>query len=122
MYQLIVENHFSAAHFLREYKGKCENLHGHNWKVEVVFEADALNATGMVLDFIDAKKFLRECLEELDHTNINEIAKFKVINPTTENIAQHIFETLQDRVPDGVRISKVTSWETPGSGAVYTPD
>jgi len=122
MFKLMVESHFSAAHFLREYKGKCENLHGHNWKVEAVFEADSLNSTGMVMDFSDAKKILGECLEEFDHAHINEIGKFKEINPTTENISQHIFETIMDRLPEGVRIKQVTSWETPGSGATYTAD
>ncbi|MHC4660705.1 MAG: 6-carboxytetrahydropterin synthase QueD [Planctomycetota bacterium] len=122
MYRLTVEDGFSAAHSLREYRGKCENLHGHNWKVKAVFEAGKLNPIGMIIDFKDAKKLLKESMEEFDHKFINDNAKFKTINPTTENIARHIFETISAKLPEGVSVKKVTAWETPGSGASYIRD
>lgn len=119
MFELIVETDFSAAHNLREYKGQCERLHGHNWKVQVVLKAEKLDRLGMVVDFRDAKKIIGEILSRFDHTYLNELADFKVLNPTTENLSMVLYEELSDKLPTGVTVSKVTTWESDRCGAVY---
>ena len=82
-YEISVESHFSAAHRLRGYKGKCENIHGHNWKVEITFSGQKLDKTGMLMDFTDAKKYLKVIMERLDHKDLNLLPSFKKINPTS---------------------------------------
>lgn len=119
MFELIVETDFAAAHFLREYEGKCESLHGHNWRVEVRLRADALGPLGMVMDFGDVKKAVGQIMDELDHGCLNELGPFQELNPTTENIAKYIYESLAAVLPSGVRVSRVTAWETDHCGAAY---
>ncbi|MGA2775714.1 MAG: 6-carboxytetrahydropterin synthase QueD [Candidatus Omnitrophota bacterium] len=116
MYSIKVELVFSAAHNLREYKGKCEALHGHNWKIEAVAAKDKLNKTGMLLDFKYLKSGLNEVLEELDHTYLNELPYFKEVNPTSENIAKYIYDRLKLKVPE---IKSITVWENSASCASY---
>jgi len=116
MYKIKVEGIFSSAHNLRGYKGKCEQLHGHNWKVEVDVLAETLDKTGMVMDFNALKKQLNGCLEKLDHRHINRIPYFKKVNPTSENIAKYIFDTVKPRVKN---INSVTVWESSSSCATY---
>ncbi|MEM4368369.1 MAG: 6-carboxytetrahydropterin synthase QueD, partial [Candidatus Anstonellales archaeon] len=94
-YEIYVESQFSSAHYLRMYKGKCENLHGHNWKVGVYIGAQKLNSIGMVLDFKDLKKILKKVLDKLDHKLLNkEVNFFKTNQPTAENIARYIYENI----------------------------
>lgn len=119
MYELTVESEFAAAHSLREYHGKCENLHGHNWKVQVVLSAGKLDKLGMVMDFRDVKRLVGEILDGLDHRHLNELEEFKRQNPTTENIARVLHERLSARMPDGIAVGKVTVWESEKSGASY---
>ncbi|NOZ20776.1 MAG: 6-carboxytetrahydropterin synthase QueD [Planctomycetes bacterium] len=121
MYELTVESEFAAAHSLREYDGKCENLHGHNWKVQVVLAAEGLDRLGMVIDFRDAKRFVGEVLDEFDHHHLNELEEFKEQNPTTENIARLLYEKLTVRMPQGVTVDNVTVWESERCGASYRP-
>lgn len=122
MFELSVRKEFSAAHHLRDYRGKCEALHGHNWKVEAFVAAAKLNKTGIVADFRDIKGFLGEVLEELDHTYLNELSYFKKYNPTSENIAKYIFDKLETRALKlKVRLLKVTVWESDNAHASYTP-
>lgn len=116
MYSIKVELDFSAAHNLRGYKGKCEELHGHNWKVEVVAAKSKLDKTGMVLDFKYLKMKLKEVLEKLDHKYLNNIAYFKKANPTSENIAKYIFDSLESQV-SGLEL--VTVWESDNCCASY---
>ena len=116
MYSVKVESYFSSAHNLRGYKGKCEELHGHNWKVEAAAQSLSPDKTGMVLDFKLLKKKLNEILEKLDHKYLNKIAYFKRINPTSENIARYIFEQLKTEIPE---IKSVTVWENNTSSATY---
>ena len=92
-YELIVKADFGAAHRLREYKGKCERLHGHNWKLDIYLAADGLDQEGMVMDFVDAKAAVRKVLEKYDHYNLNEVPPFDGLNPTSENIARVIAES-----------------------------
>lgn len=116
MYKIKVEGFFSAAHNLRGYKGKCEELHGHNWRVEVAVSSNALDQTGLLMDFKALKKHLNSCLEKLDHKYLNRLPDFKKANPTSENIAKYIYDTLKARVK---QISAVTVWENNSSCATY---
>ncbi|NQT88670.1 6-carboxytetrahydropterin synthase QueD [bacterium] len=119
-YELIIETDFAAAHRLREYEGNCERLHGHNWKVDIYVRAHQLDALGMVLDFREVKRLVREITDELDHHFLNDLALFETVNPTTENIAAAIYEALAAKLPDGVAVSKVTAWESDHCGASYS--
>ena len=119
MYELVVDADFAAAHRLREYDGNCENLHGHNWRVQVALEADGLDRLGMVIDFRDVKSVIREVLAEFDHTYLNDLDQFRTQNPTTENVARILYEELSRRFPDRVRVGRVTAWESDHCGATY---
>lgn len=116
MFSAKVEGNFSSAHNLRAYRGKCESLHGHNWKVVVVASSRELDKAGMVIDFKLLKKRLNACLDKLDHKYLNGIAYFKKVNPTSENIAKHIYDTLKSRLKC---IKSVTVWENDTSCATY---
>jgi 6-pyruvoyltetrahydropterin/6-carboxytetrahydropterin synthase len=117
MFEVEVFSDFSAAHRLRGYKGKCENIHGHNWKVGVTVSSERVNKIGIVADFRDVKKQLGGVLKKLDHKNLNSIANFKKINPTSENLAKFIYGQLKrKRVP----VSSVSVWEAEDSKAVYS--
>ncbi|MBI3008451.1 MAG: 6-carboxytetrahydropterin synthase QueD [Candidatus Omnitrophica bacterium] len=120
MFELTVISDFSAAHKLRGYAGKCENLHGHNWKVSVVVESKDLNRLGIVMDFKDIKKELNKVLEKLDHKDLNKLVFFKKINPSSENIASFIYSRISSKLKDkGVNVQKVSVWETDTSCATY---
>jgi len=116
MYSLKVEGSFSSAHNLRGYKGKCEDLHGHNWRVEITIRSDKLDKIGMLVDFKYLKAKLNTVMEKLDHKYLNKLKYFKKINPTSENIAEYIYNELKSRVP---LLSAVTVWENISSCAVY---
>ncbi len=119
MFELVVETDFSAAHNLREYKGQCEKLHGHNWKVQVVLKAEKLDKLGMVMDFREVKSVIGEIMNKFDHTYLNELADFKVLNPTTENLSKILYDELKNTLPRGVKVSRVTTWESERCGATY---
>ncbi len=119
MYYLQVEEEFASAHQLRGYKGRCENLHGHNWRVLLKVKGPKLDALGMLVDFGDLKRILREILSGLDHIFLNELPPFDRVNPTSENLAAFLFETLGARLPDGVSMHEVTVWESARSAATY---
>jgi 6-pyruvoyltetrahydropterin/6-carboxytetrahydropterin synthase len=116
MYSLKVESYFSSAHNLRGYKGKCEKLHGHNWKVEAEVVKNQLDKLGMVFDFKYLKSELNKILEKLDHRYLNDIPYFKKVNPTSENIASYIYRNLKRVVAE---IQSVTVWESDNSCACY---
>jgi len=122
MYQLFVEEHFDAAHYLRNYHGKCENLHGHRFKVVVRLEATKLNEVGLAYDFAQLKHYLRELLAQFDHACLNDIAPFEKIEPSCENIAATMYDKLQpcfSSLP--VKLACVEVWESPTSGVAYYP-
>jgi 6-pyruvoyltetrahydropterin/6-carboxytetrahydropterin synthase len=119
MYELHLESEFAAGHFLRGYEGKCERLHGHNWRIQVVLESDRLNGTGMVMDFKDARAALEKALQPFDHQLLNDVPPFVTLNPTTEHVARTVYEALSPLLPQGVRVQSVTSWESPRCGATY---
>jgi 6-pyruvoyltetrahydropterin/6-carboxytetrahydropterin synthase len=116
MYEIKIEASFSAAHNLRGYKGKCEALHGHNWRVEVAVSRERLDKSGMVMDFTALKKRLNLLLEKLDHKYLNRTAFFKKLNPTSENIARFLYISLKGSVPE---IKSVTVWESQNCAATY---
>lgn len=122
MHYLRVEDDFASAHQLREYKGKCENLHGHNWRVRAEVKGRVLDASGMLVDFGILKKILKETLDRLDHKFLNETAPFDRINPTSENLAKYLFEELGTALPEGVSVHAVTVWESEKCAAVYDGD
>ncbi len=120
IYELKVVSDFAAAHNLRNFRGKCENLHGHNWKVEVVVRGTELDSSGVVLDFAEIKKVIRELLGELDHRYLNDIEFFKEHNPSSENIARYLFDKLAERLDGGgLWIHGVSAWESPDACATY---
>ena len=116
MYSLKVEGTFSSAHNLRGYKGKCEDLHGHNWRVEIIVKSKDLDNIGMVLDFKCLKNKLNAVLEKMDHKYLNKLSFFKRINPTSENIAKYIYNELKTGIP---LLKNVTVWENSTSAATY---
>ena len=119
MYEVAVKSSFSAAHRLRDYQGKCENLHGHNWNVEAAVSSKTLDKRGLLIDFKILKKTLGGILDELDHTYLNELAFFKKENPTSENIAKFIFDALKE---SGIRAGSVSVRENETSRATYYAD
>lgn len=120
MYELTVETKFSAAHQLRNYQGRCERLHGHNWKVAVSVRAAVLNDTGLVLDFKDIRDKADDLLAQLEHSFINEVFPFTEINPTSENIAKWIFDGISKKLnTETVRVYAVKVWESDTASAIY---
>ncbi len=122
MYKIQVTDRFESAHHLRDYKGKCENLHGHNWKVMLTCAAETLNDIGIVYDFRKLKEDLKAITDQLDHVYLNDVAILKGINPTSENIAKFIFDAMKEKllnVPQ-VRVLEVALWETDGACALYS--
>ncbi len=123
MYQISVEQHFDAAHFLRGYQGKCEALHGHRFRVVAKVKAPRLDDIGMAYDFTELKRYLRDILSRFDHTCLNDVPPFDKINPSSENIATTVYSELQDRLmATPVSIASVEVWESPQSGVAYSPD
>jgi 6-pyruvoyltetrahydropterin/6-carboxytetrahydropterin synthase len=120
MFEICVEHTFAAAHALRNYYGKCENLHGHNYRVQVGMEGADLDENGLLFDFTKLKKELRETSGYLDHQNLNELPPFDVVNPSAENIARFICEDIQKRL-DSARVAYVRVWETDTSCTIYRP-
>jgi 6-pyruvoyltetrahydropterin/6-carboxytetrahydropterin synthase len=122
MYEVTIIKSFSAAHVLAEIGGKCEELHGHNFKVEVTVAASELSSTGLLIDFRVFKKWLGEILEDIDHKHLNIIPSFADINPSAENIAKYICEKMNIKVKmNGVNIVRVKIWESENAAVTYTP-
>lgn len=123
MYHLTIHTHFAAAHNLINYQGDCENLHGHNWKVEVTVAARELDMAGLGIDFKILKRETNRVLDQLDHKYLNEIPPFKELSPSSENIARYLFEQLDAVLgSDNVRVEKVNVWESEYACASYTAD
>lgn len=120
MYELRVEGEFSSSHQLREYEGKCENLHGHNWRVEMFVQGETLNRIGLLVDFKILRTVLKDILETLDHQFINDIAPFNEINPSAENIAKYLYDEAKEKLADyPVKVSRINVYETNKSLASY---
>jgi len=125
MFEVAVEHTFAAGHALREYRGKCENVHGHNYRVQVVVRGEKLDRIGMLADFVALKKALRDTCEPMDHVFLNEMPPFDTVNPTAENMAVYIAEKLQEVIGGGnsnpVEVAEVNVWETDIQSATYRP-
>ena len=105
---------------MRNYKGKCESLHGHNWKVEVIVCSESIDEAGMVMDFAELKRLVNRVMEELDHKNLNEVVYFKTINPSSEEISRYLFDKLKsDIAARGNKLEEIRVWETDTSCAMY---
>ncbi len=122
LYQVSVEGHFDAAHYLRGYGGKCEALHGHSFRVVAQVSVDKLDSIGLAYDFTELKRHLAAITGRFDHTCLNDNAPFDRINPSSENIAATIYEALGERLAGApVTLSSVGVWESPESGVTYRP-
>lgn len=126
MFEVTVEQTFAAGHALREYKGKCENVHGHNYRVQITVEGDRLNRIGLLVDFADLKRAVREVVNILDHQFINDLEPFITVNPSAENLAKYFFDQVEQRMNfpafgSSARLAAVKIWETDTSIAVYRP-
>jgi 6-pyruvoyltetrahydropterin/6-carboxytetrahydropterin synthase len=123
MYGITVEKYFDAAHYLRGYKGKCEAMHGHRYRVVVKISAEKLDDIGLAYDFSDLKRHLKVIIDRFDHTCLNDVPPFDKINPSSENIAATVYGELKEKLAgDPVKLTSVETWETPYQGVVYTPD
>ncbi len=123
MYHLTILTHFAAAHNLLNYQGDCENLHGHNWRVEVTVTATELDDAGLGIDFKILKKHSNEVMDYLDHKYLNDLDAFKGLSPSSERIAKFIYERLETSLADySAKMEKVTVWESDNAYATYTAD
>ncbi|MFO8072131.1 MAG: 6-carboxytetrahydropterin synthase QueD [Polyangia bacterium] len=121
MFEIFRERVFSASHQLREYQGRCERLHGHNWRVRVHVRADGVDAHGMILDFHELDEMIVGAISPFDHAHLNDVAPFDEINPSSENLARVICERVEAQLPDGVRMRCCDVWENERSRARYYP-
>src|SRR3989338_2507078 len=120
MYELLIKSDFSGAHNLRGYSGQCEELHGHNWKIEARFSKDSLNDIGIAEDFKVLKARLKAILKNLDHAYLNRLPFFRKKNPSAENIARYIFDELKSSLRmKGLLVKSVSVWESDSSCATY---
>ena len=120
LYEVKIITDFAAAHQLRNFRGKCENLHGHNWKIEVVLRGWRLEESGVLVDFGEVKQTTREILTDLDHKYLNDLPFFQNQNPSSENIARYLFETLAARLDNSDRwMYRVSAWESNNACATF---
>ena len=122
MYTVCVEDWFAAAHYLRNYHGKCENPHGHNYRVKVYVSGKNLDKGGMLIDFSVLKKHLKSVLETLDHHDLNSTPYFTEQEPSAENISRYIFDSLKSLLPAGVCMKGVEVFETEKNSVLYQED
>ncbi len=123
MFEVSVEQTFAAAHALRNYHGKCENVHGHNYRVQVRVSGPELDEAGMLVDFVELKRILRGAIERLDHQFLNEIEPFRDVNPSAENIARYFFDEVHRNLQSetAAEVDEVKVWETDIQYASYRP-
>jgi 6-pyruvoyltetrahydropterin/6-carboxytetrahydropterin synthase len=123
MYEVTVDAGFSSGHYLRNYRGKCENPHGHNYKVRVTLCGETLDETGLLLDFKELKQILRPVVDYLDHRMINDLEPFTTVNPSAENLARYFFDQTNEHLLEltggRVRVKTCTVYETDTSAATY---
>jgi 6-pyruvoyltetrahydropterin/6-carboxytetrahydropterin synthase len=123
MYEVTIIKTFSAAHLLAAIGGKCEELHGHNFKVEVTVAALKLNPAGLLIDFREIKEWLKKILDGLDHQHLNELTQFAGINPSSENIAHYICQSLEPQAKlSQLKIARIKVWESENAVVTYIPD
>jgi 6-pyruvoyltetrahydropterin/6-carboxytetrahydropterin synthase len=121
MYEVTIKKSFSAAHLLKEIGGKCEELHGHNFLVEVSVVSESLNSEGLLIDFRVVKRWTDDVLGQLDHKYLNEIEYFKCINPSSEQLARFLYDRISEKSRQtNVTLSRVTVWESDNSRVTYS--
>jgi 6-pyruvoyltetrahydropterin/6-carboxytetrahydropterin synthase len=122
MFEITVDYSFAAGHALRGYKGKCENVHGHNYKVRVTVAGEKLNSIGLLMDFVNLRAALKSTAERLDHRFMNDLEPFDQLNPSAENLAKYFCDSLEPQVrQEGLHVRAVTVWETDTTSATYIP-
>jgi len=122
VFEISVDCTFAAGHALRGYKGKCENVHGHNYTVRVSVAGEALNSIGLLIDFADMRDAIRKLIERWDHRFLNDIPPFDRLNPSAENMARVLSEEIEPEIAkQGLRVLSVTVWETDATSATYRP-
>jgi len=123
MFEVTVDDFFAAGHYLRNYKGKCENPHGHNYKVRVTLAGKELDKAGLLLDFKDLREVMKPTIDRLDHQMINDLEPFTVLNPSAENLAKYFYDEANKRLDHAtggrVRVKQVTVFETDSTTATY---
>lgn len=123
MFEISAEYSFAAGHALRGYKGKCENVHGHNYKVQVTVAGEQLNSIGLLMDFVDLRGAIKGLADRLDHRFLNDLPPFDQLNPSAENLAKYFCDGLESQVgKQGIRVREVTVWETDTTSATYSPE
>jgi 6-pyruvoyltetrahydropterin/6-carboxytetrahydropterin synthase len=124
MFEVTVEDSFAAGHYLRNYKGKCENPHGHNYKIRVTLAGKELDKAGLLLDFKDLREVMKHVIDRLDHKMINELEPFTVLNPSAENLAKYFYDETNGRLRTNsngrVWVKTVTVFETDTTTATYS--
>ena len=122
MFEVSVEQTFAAGHALRNYHGKCENVHGHNYRVLVTLQGPELDSIGLLVDFVEVKKLMGRVIDRLDHQFINDLAPFDVVNPSAENMAKYFYDEISAGLGQApVRLGEVRIWETDNASATYRP-
>lgn len=121
MFEVTIEETFAAGHALRNYRGKCENVHGHNYRCQVTLEGEQLDSIGLLVDFVEMKRVVHAVLDRMDHQWLNEFPPFDVLNPSAENMAKFIHDEVKQGlgVREGVRVGQVKLWETDTASATY---
>ncbi len=123
MFEVSVEETFAAGHALRNYKGKCENPHGHNYRVQLTFRGPELDSIGLLVDFVAVKKLMLKVVDRLDHQYLNDLAPFDVLNPSAENMAKYFYDEIRGGMEHTtpVQLGEVKIWETDTTCATYRP-
>ena len=123
MFEVTIEETFAAGHALRNYRGKCENVHGHNYRAEVTLRGAELDAIGLLVDFVELKKVVHAVLDRMDHQWLNDLPPFDTLNPSAENMAKYIYDEVRAglKTKEGVRVASVRLWETDTASAAYFP-
>ncbi|MBZ5581975.1 MAG: 6-carboxytetrahydropterin synthase QueD [Acidobacteriia bacterium] len=123
MFEVTIEETFAAGHALRNYHGKCENVHGHNYRCQVTLQGERLDAIGLLVDFVELKRVVHEVLDRMDHQWLNDFPPFDSLNPSAENMAKYIYDEVSAGLKsrDGVQVGSVRLWETDTASAVYRP-
>ena len=121
MFEVTIEDTFAACHALRNYRGKCENVHGHNYRCQVTLEGDQLDAIGLLVDFVEMKRVVHAVLDRMDHQWLNDFPPFDVLNPSAENMVKYIHDEVKQglSIREGVRVGAVKLWETDTASATY---
>ena len=123
MFEVAIEETFAAGHALRNYRGKCENVHGHNYRAQVTLRGAELDAMGLLVDFVELKRVVHAVLDRMDHQWLNDFPPFDALNPSAENMAKYIYDEVSAALTakEGVRVASVRLWETDTASAAYFP-